>query len=75
MCAFRFVRTDTGNEGARRAGIAEAPDTIKDSAVFIAGMVSRCSYYSSDGRRLTRSIGKDRRGNNREHGRPLSELL
>jgi hypothetical protein len=50
VCYFRFVQTDTSNEGARRVGMAEAPDTIEDSAAFVAKTVSRSSNSSSDGK-------------------------
>jgi hypothetical protein len=69
------VQTDSGKEGARRAGMAEAPDTIEDSAAFVAETVSRCSYYNSDRRRLTRGINIDRRCNSREYWRAISEFL
>jgi hypothetical protein len=45
------VQTDTGNEGARKAGTAEATDTMEDSAAFVAKTVTICFNFSGEGSR------------------------
>ncbi|CAG8961907.1 hypothetical protein HYFRA_00013707 [Hymenoscyphus fraxineus] len=50
-CAYPgFVQTDTGNSGARRFGMKEAPDTIEAAAGFVAKTIDDASMENTGGR-------------------------